>query len=126
MLEQIALSISTAIFFLCTVLVSSILPGTTSNTDLTVEPAVKASAEVNEPCVISLVGKWSGEGNLFEFTDTGKLIYNGITASYSFDGKKLTVTANIEGISRQYSVDVEAVDGRNIIIGGVVLHRTEN
>ena len=92
MLEQIALSISTALFFLCSLIVSSILP-TQPNNDIGTEPAVGVSASVNEDARFSLSGKWSGNGNVFEFTDGGKLIYNGNTANYRFDGEKLTYAA---------------------------------
>jgi len=124
MLEQIALSISTALFFLCSLIVSSILP-TQPNNDIGAEPAVGVSASVNEEVRFSLIGKWNGNGHIFEFTTDGKLIYNGNTANYRFDGEKLTVTANINGVSREYTAGVEVIDGRNIMLSEIALHKVE-
>lgn len=125
MLEQIALSISTAIFFLCTLIVSSIMPSEPVIASPNEDIAVMASAESSFPENFSLVGKWKGEGKVVEFTDNGEMLYDGISARYRLDGEKLTIIANINGTSREYTMTLDIIDGRNVVLGAISLHKVE-
>ena len=125
MLEQIALSISTAIFFVCAFIVNSLLPSQPAEQVPAEEPAVGVFAFADSENAMSLEGKWHGGGKTVEFTADGKIICEGITADYRLDGQKLTVKASIGGNFHEYSTDIEIIDGRNIRLGELTLHKVE-
>ncbi len=129
MLEEIALSISTALFFLCAVVVNGVLPQERAETAVPCE-AVESAAEDD----FSLVGTWNSGGREFKFTKSGQLIYNGQTMSYTKDGDAVNVSAAIDGITkndapradkRNYSLKLEVLSERVMKLNGVTLYRTE-
>ncbi len=124
MLEEIALSISTAIFFMCAFLVNGIVPQTPAETAVPCETVVATDE-------FSLVGTWNSDGRVFEFKDNGRLIYNGQIMNYSHDGDTVTVNARIgkpsekNGAKRTYNMKLELLGDRIIKLNGVTLYRTE-
>ena len=123
MLEEIALSISTAIFFMCAFLVNGVVPQTPA------EPSVPCETIVADQ-EFSLVGTWNSDGQIFEFTKNGKLIYNGQIMTYSQGGDTVTVSTRIgkptekSSAKRTYNMKLELL-GENIIrLNGVTLYRT--
>ncbi len=124
MIEEIALSISTAIFFMCAALVNGIVPQTPAETDVVCETVVSADE-------FSLVGTWNSDGRVFEFKDNGRLIFNGEIMLYSLDGDTVTVSTQIgkpaekNGAKRTYKMKLERLGDRIIRLNGVTLYRTE-
>lgn len=130
MLEEIALSISTALFFLCAFVVNGVLPQERAETAVPCEVVEYESIEDN----FSLVGTWNSGGREFKFTKSGQLIYNGQTMSYTKDGDAVNVSAAIDGITkndtprgtkRNYSLKLEVLSERVMKLNGVTLYRTE-
>ena len=123
MIEEIVLSISTAIFFMCAFLVNGIVPQSPSEPDVPCETVVAAED-------FSLVGTWNSDGRVFEFKDNGRLIYNGQIMNYSLDGDTVTVNAAIgkpagkNGAKRTYNMKLELLGERVIKLNGVTLYRT--
>ena len=124
MLEEIALSISTAIFFMCAAIVNGIAPQTPAE-------AAAGSEIIAADEDFSLIGKWNSNGQIFEFTDNGRLIYNGQIMTYSFDGDTVTVNTRIgsptekNGVKRTYNMQFEEINDRVIRVNGVTLYRIE-
>ena len=124
MIEEIALSISTAIFFMCAFLVNGIVPQTPAETAVPCETIVAADE-------FSLVGTWNSDGRVFEFKNNGRLIYNGQIMTYSLDGDTVTVNTRIgkptekSGAKRTYNMKLELLGDRIIKLNGVTLYRTE-
>ena len=123
MIQEIALSISTAIFFMCAFLVNGIVPQTPS------EPAVSCET-VAAADTFTIVGTWNSDGRVFEFKDNGRLIYNGQIMNYSLDGDTVTVNAKIgtptekNSAKRTYNMKLERLGERVIKLNGVTLYRT--
>ena len=124
MLEKIALSISTAIFFVCSFIVNSIFPSQPADA-VPAEPAIAVSASVSNTATPSLVGKWSGGGKVIEFTADGRILCDGIVAEYRFDGEHLTVNADIGGREQEYRTEIEIIDTRNIKLDTLTLRKTQ-
>jgi len=127
MLEKIALSISTVIFFVCTFIVNSIFPPQNEAVNPTdaAESAITVSISDKSIDSIPLTGIWSGAGKIIEFTDDGKVICDGITADYRLDGQKLTVNVDIGGVKQEYKIDMEFIDRRNIMLGSTAFRKTQ-
>ena len=124
MLEKIILSISTAIFFVCTFIVNSIFPPQTADAASVneTEAAVMASANA---AVSPLTGKWMCTEKIIEFTEGGKIVCDGISADYKLDGQLLTVNLSIGGNDHEYKTEVEFIDPRNIRLGSVTLRKVQ-
>lgn len=127
MLEEIALSISTAIFFVCAFLVNGLVPQTPEKTAV--------------PCEIveniedfTLVGTWSGNSHTLEFTKSGKLVCNDQIIDYTADNSSVTVSAAINGFDNKktnrgskpiYTMKLELLDESTVKLGGVTLRRAD-
>ena len=100
MLEEIALSISTLVFLLCNLVVNSIAPAAPA---LPMEPIpAETAADISVEAfvtseVFELTGVWNSGGRVFEFTRSGKLLYNGQVMPFELDGSTMLVTAMIDG-----------------------------
>ncbi len=129
MLEELALSLSTAIFFICTVMVSAVIPSSPSETSSICETVTESpdtavsviSSTQND--LFSLVGVWNNSGRSFEFTKQGELLFDNNTADYSFDGENVTIKALIDGVERSYTFKLEILSPRVVKIGGVVFYK---
>ena len=130
MFEEIALSISTALFFLCTLVVSSVLPQ-----DMTVssepipsicETAVEETATTAKGAdSFSIVGSWNNGGRTFDFCDNGKLVFDSHNARWRLDGDRVTVSAEIDGSERTYSLRLEVIEPGIMKLGGVTFFKTK-
>ena len=136
MLEEIALSISTLVFLLCNLVVNSIAPAAPA---LPMEPIpVETAADVSTDTaadvsveaivtseVFELTGVWNSGGRVFEFTRSGKLLYNGQTMLYELDGSSLIVTAEVGGTERRYRLAFEPVSPRVLRLNGVAMYKVD-
>lgn len=128
MFEEIALSISTALFFLCTLLVSSVLP---QDMPVSSEPMPNiCEIAVEEVAVIpkgsdsfSIVGSWNNGGRIFDFYDNGKLVFDSHRASWSQEGNKVKISADIGGNERVYTLELEVVEPHIIRLNGVTFYK---
>lgn len=117
MLEQISLSISTAIFLVCTVIANSFFPKAP-------EQAVPASVTTSVASESnSVVGKWNSNGRVFEFTDSGKLIFDGKSSKYSIVGDTIVIETEIAGENRKYELPLSFISDKVASIGGVRMYR---
>ena len=123
MLKEIALSISTLVFFLCNFVVNSIAP---SAPDAPLEPIVPEAVEAAVTSeTFDLVGVWNSGGRVFEFTGSGKLLHNGKVMPYKLIGSKLHVTAEVDGTKRQYSLSFEPISARVLKLNGVTMYKVD-
>ena len=128
MLEEIALSISTALFFVCAFFVNGLVPQTPA------EQAIPCEIVESETFAeASLVGRWNSGGKIFEFTKSGKLIFEENLLTYKIDGNTITVNAQISGFTersrkggkRIYTMKYELLSDRVIKLNGVTMYRVE-
>jgi len=128
MLEEIALSISTLVFLLCNLVVNSIAPAAPA---LPMEPIpVETAAEVSVEAIVTsevfeLTGVWNSGGRVFEFTRSGKLLYNGQVMPFELDGSAMLVTAMIDGAERRYRLSFEPVSARVLKLNGVAMYKVD-
>ena len=128
MLEEIALSISTLVFLLCNLVVNSIAPAAPA---LPIEPIpVETSADISVEAVVTsevfeLTGVWNSGGRVFEFTRSGKLLYNGQVMPFELDGSTMLVTAMIDGAERRYRLSFEPVSARVLKLNGVAMYKVD-
>lgn len=95
MLEDITLSISTFVFLICSLLISSLAPAEPSISDT---PAEKPEAPAEEivcsaapdPARI-LCGVWECFGRTLEFTPSGRLIIEGEVLRYRLDADRIII-----------------------------------
>ncbi len=129
MLEDIALSISTLVFLLCNLVVNSIAPAVPAET---AEPS--ESIEYSETVSIAvaadsveefvLTGEWNSCGRIFEFTSSGKLLYNDHAMPYEIRGNTMTITSEVGGSKRIYTLAYEPINDRVIRLNGITLYKT--
>ena len=128
MLEEIALSISTLVFLLCNLVVNSIAPATPA---LPMEPIpAETAADISVEAVVTsevfeLTGVWNSGGRVFEFTRSGKLLYNGQVMPFELDGNTMLVTAMIDGTERRYRLSFEPVSARVLKLNGVAMYKVD-
>ena len=127
MLEEIALSISTAIFFMCAFLVNGLVPQAPDDTAVPCEI-------VENIDTVSLVGTWNGNDHILEFTKSGKLVCNDQVISYTVDDGSVSVDTTIDGFSTKktnrgsrhaYTMELELLGQNTVKLGGVTLQRAE-
>lgn len=129
MFEEIALSISTVLFFLCTVVVGSVLPSEPADTDSPSHAIVLESKEESELSVYSsaypagIVGKWNSGGKSLEFQNNGLLLFGKHAMKYSLSGSTLTVEAEIDGNHRVFTLTCETVNDRIMKLNGITFMR---
>lgn len=115
MLETISRAISTALFFLCTAIVTGLSPTAPA---ATVPPSETVAYEE-----FSIVGTWDSGGKTLEFTPAGKLTCDGVKLRYTVNGDTLTVRGTVNGEAREYSLKIEQVSDRVVKLGGVTMYR---
>ena len=128
MLEEIALSISTLVFLLCNLVVNSIAPAAPAlpMETIPVETAADISVEaIVTSEVFELTGVWNSGGRVFEFTRSGKLLYNGQVMPFELDGSTMLVTAMIDGAERRYRLSFEPVSARVLKLNGVAMYKVD-
>ncbi len=117
MIEAFTRVISTALFFLCTAVVTGLTPTPSAE-------AVPTVATVNEAAKeYSLVGMWNSAGRTFEFTQDGKFICDDITLEYTQSGESVTVTGIINGKKREYTVRLAPISDRVARLNGIKMYR---
>ena len=124
MLEDIALSISTLVFFLCTFVVNSMAPAVPDVPAEPIAPETAVEAIVTAEA-FELAGVWNSGGRVFEFTRSGKLLYNGQAMPYELDGSTMLVTAEVDGSTRLYRLSFEPVSARVLKLNGVAMYKTD-
>ena len=128
MLEEIALSISTLVFLLCNLVVNSIAPAAPA---LPMEPIpAETAADISVEAIVTsevfeLTGVWNSGGRVFEFTRSGKLLYNGQVMPFELDGSTMLVTAAIDGAERRYRLSFEPVSARVLKLNGVAMYKVD-
>ena len=131
MLEEIALSISTALFFICTIVVSAVLPMPRDGVELPAETVVHMDESSDRYTVptsarpLDITGEWSCNGKTFVFTRDGKLLFGNHSADYSFSDGKLTVSFTAGGKKHDYTAELEQVDSKLIKLNGTPLYRVK-
>ena len=115
MLETISRAISTALFFLCTAIVTGLSPATPAATVPPSEPVVYEE--------FSIVGTWDSGGKTLEFSPSGKLTCDGVKLHYSVNGSTVNVNGTVNGEKREYSLKIEPVSERVVKLGGVTMYR---
>ena len=128
MLEEIALSISTLVFLLCNLVVNSIAPAAPAlpMEPIPAETAADISVEAGVTSeVFELTGVWNSGGRVFEFTRSGKLLYNGQVMPFELDGSTMLVTAMIDGAERRYRLSFEPVSARVLKLNGVAMYKVD-
>lgn len=129
MLENLALSISTALFFLCNLFVYSLIPSLPSDTDVPEMPIFERElpvmAEISGTDGFTLVGEWNSGGRILEFTRSGKLIFDGQAMPYEQNGNMITVQAKVGGKERVYTLSLEVQSERVMRLNGVPMYRTD-
>ena len=128
MIEEIALSISTVLFFLCTLVVSSVIPEVPVNSD---EPNAYVSEIGNEatPTMAShadtftLEGEWNNGGRSFIFTNDGKVMFDSHKATYVIDGNTVRINTEIGGSQRTFSLLLEVLEPRVMRLNGVTFYK---
>lgn len=117
MIETFTRAISTALFFICTAVVTGLYP--TPSAD-----SVPASAPITEQAVeYSLVGLWNSGGKTLDFTPDGKLICGDITLEYTQSGNTVNVKGTVNGQKREYTLELAPISDRVIRLGGVKMYR---
>ena len=131
MLEDIALSISTLVVLLCNLVVNSMAPAAQASPmealpqeTAAVEAEAAAIAPLFEEEPFDLVGEWNSGGRIFEFTASGKLLYNDQVMTYEQSGGTITVTAIVDGSERVYTLAHEPVSARVMKLNGVTMYKT--
>ncbi len=129
MFEQIALSLSTALFFLCTLVVNSVLPETPANTK-PIDAGYEISDERTVPTYLnvdsfSIVGDWNNGGRCFSFKNDGKLLFDGQEASWLYDGENMVIKKDIDGNKRIYTLKLEVLEPNVIRLNGVTFYKTK-
>ncbi len=126
MFEELALSLSTAIFFICTLMVSAVIPSSTLETssvcETVSESAVTAASAIPSDSFL-LTGVWNNSGRSFEFTKQGKILFDNNTADYSYDGENITIKAVIDDKERSYTFNLEILSPRVMKIGEVIFYK---
>lgn len=126
MLENLALSISTALFFLCNLFVYSLIPSLPSDTDAPAAPLGEADiAVMTQADAFELVGEWNSGGRILEFTRSGKLIVDGTVMPYEVNGDSITVISEVGGDERIYTLSLEVQSERVMRLNGVAMYRVE-
>ena len=129
MLENLALSISTALFFLCNLFVYSLIPSLPSDTDTPDTPIFEADlpvmSELSGDDTFELVGEWNSGGRILEFTRSGKLIFNGQAMPYEVNENAITVRAKVGGEERVYTLSLEVQNERVMRLNGIAMYRTD-
>ncbi len=131
MLEEIALSISTAIFFLCTAVVGSCLPAEAQqcSAPVSVNEAVETenavSEDTSEPFEFDIIGTWKSGGHTFEFKPSGRLIFDGRDMAYSLDGNVITITSEAGGGVRTTELAFVPLSERVMKINGITAYKTQ-
>ncbi len=129
MFEEIALSISTALFFLCTLVVSAVLPTPPSDTEIPHENVSYTDEDENASAVsvssapFDITGEWNCQGKNVSFTRDGRMIVGEQTLHYGLSGDTVTVKANVNGEERVYSMKLEVTDSRTMKLNGVTFYR---
>ena len=132
MLEEIALSISTLVFLLCNLVVNSIAPAAPAlpMEPIPVETAADVSTDISVEAIVTsevfeLTGVWNSGGRVFEFTRSGKLLYNGQAMPFELVGSTMLVTAKVDGAERQYRLSFEPVNARVLKLNGVSMYKVD-
>ena len=132
MLEEIALSISTLVFLLCNLVVNSIAPAAPAlpMEPIPVETAADVSTDISVEAIVTsevfeLTGVWNSGGRVFEFTRSGKLLYNGQTMPFELVGSTMLVTAKVDGAERRYRLSFEPVNARVLKLNGVSMYKVD-
>ncbi len=128
MLEEIALSISTALFFLCTAVVGSVLPEDTACMSVPVSVSASVDSETADTTAVTpqkfdIVGTWKSGGHTLEFKPSGRLIFDGRSMSYSIDGSVITVTTEIGGIVRTRELAFVPLSENLMKINGIAAYK---
>ena len=116
MIETFTRAISTALFFLCTAVVTGLTPAPSAE-------AAPVAAAVSEASEYSLVGTWNSGGKTFEFTPSGKLICGDITLDYTKDGNNVTVKGTVNGEKREYTLTLAPISSRVARLNGIKMYR---
>lgn len=129
MFEELALSLSTAIFFICTLMVSAVIPSSPLEASSICETisesadnAVAAASAIPSDSFL-LTGVWNNSGRSFEFTKEGKILFDNNTANYSYDGENIVIKATIDGEERSYTFKLEIMSPRVMKIGEVLFYK---
>ena len=117
MLETFTRAISTALFFLCTAVVTGLSPMPQAEAAPVVAPISDETSEY------SLVGMWNSGGTTFEFTPSGKLVCGDITLDYTQDGNTVTVKGTVNGEKREYTLTLAPISQRVARLNGVKMYR---
>ena len=132
MLEEIALSISTLVFLLCNLVVNSIAPAAPAlpMEPIPVETAADVSTDISVEAIVTsevfeLTGVWNSGGRVFEFTRSGKLLYNGQAMPFELVGSTMLVTAKVDGAERRYRLSFEPVNARVLKLNGVAMYKVD-
>ena len=132
MLEEIALSISTLVFLLCNLVVNSIAPAAPAlpMEPIPVETAADVSTDISVEAIVTsevfeLTGVWNSGGRVFEFTRSGKLLYNGQAMPFELVGSTMLVTAKVDGAERRYRLSFEPVNARVLKLNGVSMYKVD-
>lgn len=132
MLEEIALSISTLVFLLCNLVVNSIAPAAPAlpMEPIPVETAADVSTDISVEAIVTsemfeLTGVWNSGGRVFEFTRSGKLLYNGQAMPFELVGSTMLVTAKVDGAERRYRLSFEPVSARVLKLNGVAMYKVD-
>ena len=116
MLETISKFISTALFFLCTAIVTGLNPTQPAQTVPTSQAIVQ-----NEE--FSLVGEWQSGDKTLKFTDSGKLIIGDTVLNYTQNGESLTLSGKINGVKQKYAVTLVPESERVMRFNGVTMYK---
>lgn len=132
MLEEIALSISTLVFLLCNLVVNSIAPAAPAlpMEPIPAETAADVSTDISVEAIVTsevfeLTGVWNSGGRVFEFTRSGKLLYNGQAMPFELVGSTMLVTAKVDGAERRYRLSFEPVNARVLKLNGVSMYKVD-
>ncbi len=117
MIETFTRAISTALFFLCTAVVTGLTP--TPNAEAAPVAATVSESEAE----YSLVGMWSSAGKTFEFMPSGKLICGDITLDYTQSGNTVTVKGTVNGEKREYTLELAPISKRVARLNGIKMYR---
>ncbi len=116
MLEAISKFISTALFFLCTAIVTGLTPAEPAETVPTVQTIVE-----NEE--FSLVGEWQSGDKTLKFTDSGKLIIGNTILNYTQSGDSLTLRGKVNGVKQEYTVTLIPEGERVMSFNGITMYK---
>ncbi len=125
MLEQISLSISTAIFLLCAMIANSVLPKSQPAEQIPPISDNLPALSVSVTDEFSIVGKWNSDGRIFEFTDSGKFIFNNMSAKYSLKPEAVVIETVMSKEKRQYELPLTVLSDKVISLNGIHLYRVE-